>query len=102
MAKVTIHGWQTDVSNAAQPTTGIVIPFRPRKVVEKAPPWSYYGDLDEMLQITNRLAYPAIGNLLTGLILRVLKDKNGADVKASLEDLKEFVRGLRYEIRNGG
>ena len=31
MGKVTWEGWQTDANKAAQPATGVVIPFNPRR-----------------------------------------------------------------------
>ena len=77
---------------------GVVIPFRRPIPPKKEEPKTYYSDLDEMLAITNKLAYPSIIMLLTGHWLHILHDKNHGDVEASLDDVKDFVRGLRQEI----
>ena len=67
---------------------GVVIPFRRPIPPKKEEP--YYSDLDEMLAITNKLAYPSIIMLLTGHWLYILHDKNHGDVEASLDDVKGF------------
>ena len=58
--------------------------------------------LRAMEDIIAELAYPSIVMLFTGLLLNVLHRKNGGNCAADLADLKEFVRGVRLEIRLQG
>jgi hypothetical protein len=44
------------------------------------------------------LAYPSVVLLVGGVLLRVLSDKDGDDIKAGL-DLKKFARRVQIEIR---
>ena len=76
-----------------------VIPFR-RKPTPPTSKFSYYSDdLIAVEEIIEDLAYPSSVMLLTGVLLNVLHRKNGDDIAASLDDVREFVRGLRWEIR---
>ena len=76
-----------------------VIPFR-RKPTPSTSKFSYYSDdLIAVEEIIEDLAYPSSVMLLTGVLLNVLHRKNGDDIAASLDDVREFVRGLRLEIR---
>ena len=54
--------------------------------------FSYYSDdLIAVEEIIEDLAYPSSVMLLTGVLLNVLHRKNGDDVAASLDDVREFV-----------
>ena len=52
--------------------------------------WAAFSDLAAILEIIKGQSYPAVVLLLTGVLLLVLHAKNGDNVKASLDDLKEF------------
>jgi hypothetical protein len=76
-----------------------VIPFKRPVPSPESELHRYYSDLSAIKEITADLSHPATVILLTGLLCDWLYQRFGADEKARLEGLKEFVRGVRIEIR---
>ena len=61
--------------------------------------WAAFSDLAAILEIVKGQSYPAVVLLLTGVLLLVLHAKNADNIKASVDDLKEFACVTRWEIR---
>ncbi len=96
MGKVTWEGWQTDASKAAQPATGVVIPFNPRRPREEQ---QRCYDLAAVLDIVDCLKPRSAMHLLLGVLLFTLIRKNGSgNVPAISADFAEFARRMRREI----
>ena len=73
-----------------------VIPFRRKPEPEQPGHFKY---LAALMTVIEGLAYPSIVMLFSGALLHIWQAKNGGDRKATLDDLNEFARGLRWEVK---